>query len=87
MSTGIQCLVATKSLVRFFLKKLSDNDLDENSLTMQFTELLQKMWAGQYSIVHPMKFKQALGSYYPQFKDCSQVTYFEIKFSISCRPS
>ncbi|XP_065212556.1 ubiquitin carboxyl-terminal hydrolase 4-like [Planococcus citri] len=72
MSTGIQCLVATTSLVRFFLKKLSASNLDENSLTMQFTELLQKMWSGQYSIVHPMKFKQALGSYYPQFKDCSQ---------------
>lgn len=76
MSAGIQCLVATRSLVHFY-KKLCVNDLDDNSLTMQFTELLHKTWSGQYSVVHPMKFKQALGVYYPQFKDCSQVMRIE----------
>ncbi len=75
MSTGIQCLAATKFLVRFFIKKLSIQELDDSSLTMQFAELLQKMWSGQYSVVHPTKFKQALGAYYPQFKDCSQVIF------------
>lgn len=74
MSTGIQCLAVTKSLMQFFVHKLTmQQQFDENSLTMQFADLLQKMWSGRYSVVHPMKFKQALGAYYPQFKDCSQV--------------
>jgi len=73
MSTGIQCLAATESLVQFFVNKLNVQKLDEDSLTMQFTELLQRMWNGQYSIVNPVKFKQALGAYHLQFKDCSQV--------------
>lgn len=78
MSAGLQCLAATVSLVRFFNVKLSLTDLDENSLTLQFTELIQKMWSAQYSVVHPMKFKQALGAYYPQFKDCRQVSVVNV---------
>lgn len=73
MSTGIQCLAATKSLKQYFLKTFFSQTMDESSLTVQFSELLQKMWCGQFSVVHPTKFKQALGTYYPQFKDCSQV--------------
>lgn len=78
MSAGLQCLAATVSLVRYFNMKLSLNDLDENSLTLQFTELIQKMWSARYSVVHPMKFKQALGAYYPQFKDCRQVSIVDL---------
>lgn len=79
MSTGIQCLAATESLVQFFVNKLSVQKLDENSLTTQFTELLQRMWDGQYSVVNPAKFKQVLGAYHPQFKDCSQVGGIEFQ--------
>lgn len=82
MSAGLQCLAATVSLVRYFNVKLSLNDLDENSLTLQFTELIQKMWSARFSVVHPMKFKQALGAYYPQFKDCRQVSIVDLLFLI-----
>ena len=51
-----------------------------HSLTDQFASLLQKMWSGNYSVLRPVEFKQALGSYYPQFKDFRQVNvmHFEM---------
>ena len=87
MSTGIQCLAATESLVQFFVHKLNVQKLEDNSLTTQFAELLQRMWNGQYSVVNPVKFKQALGTHHPQFKDCSQVGKLRVIFEflfISC---
>lgn len=72
MGAGLQCLAATPSLVQYFLSRdLGEKD-SSHSLTAQFALLIQKIWSGQHSIVHPSEFKEALGFSQPQFKDFSQ---------------
>lgn len=75
MGAGIQCMVATQALLCYFLKESPAVNENEENLTCQFTELVQKMWSGQYSIAYPLKFKQAFGESYSQFKESVQVLF------------
>ncbi|XP_075235609.1 uncharacterized protein LOC142332842 isoform X2 [Lycorma delicatula] len=75
MSTGVQCLVATPSLVHCLLSKTmldTDVTVSSDSLTAQLAVLTNKMWSGDYSSVQPADFKHSLGTHYPQFKDFRQ---------------
>lgn len=78
MSTGVQCLVATPSLVSCLLDKTMTDDKTSStdSLTIQLAVLTNKMWSGQFSSVQPADFKYSLGVHYPQFKDFRQVFIF-----------
>lgn len=70
MSTGVQCLVATPSLVSCLLD--ADTSVPSDSLTAQLAALTNKMWSGHFSSVQPADFKYSLGLHYPQFKDFRQ---------------
>ncbi|KAK7793466.1 hypothetical protein R5R35_013843 [Gryllus longicercus] len=72
MGAGLQCLAATPSLVQYFLSRHVGEKEPSHSLTAQFAALIHKMWSGQFSIVHPSEFKEALGLSQPQFKDFRQ---------------
>ncbi|XP_022190095.1 ubiquitin carboxyl-terminal hydrolase 10 [Nilaparvata lugens] len=72
MSTGVQCLMATPSLVRCLLDKSQSQLSEDGSLTARLAALTDKMWSGHYSSVQPGDFKQSLGALYPQFKDFRQ---------------
>ncbi|PSN45203.1 hypothetical protein C0J52_07148 [Blattella germanica] len=73
MASGLQCLAATPSLMQFFLARPPTAEKDNShSLTDQFSSLLQKMWSGNFCVLRPVEFKQALGANYPQFKDFRQ---------------
>ncbi|XP_069684721.1 uncharacterized protein [Periplaneta americana] len=72
MASGLQCLAATPSLMQYFLTRPSTEKDNTHSLTDQFASLLQKMWSGNYCVLRPVEFKQALGINYPQFKDFRQ---------------
>ena len=36
-------------------------------------QLLQKVWSGRYTLIHPSQFKQTLGFHHSQFEDFRQV--------------
>ncbi|XP_049763411.1 uncharacterized protein LOC126092050 [Schistocerca cancellata] len=72
MAAGLQCLAATPSLVQFFLSRNAAIKDDPHSLTDQFSLLIHKMWSGQWGVIRPFEFKQALGFNHPQFKDYRQ---------------
>jgi ubiquitin carboxyl-terminal hydrolase 4/11/15 len=73
MASGLQCLAATPPLIQSFLSRSCVEKDNVHSLTDQFASLLQKMWSGNYCVLRPIEFKQALGFNYPQFKDFRQV--------------
>lgn len=77
MSTGVQCLMATPSLVHCLLHYPTPA---KDSLSLQLSQLTHKMWSGQYSTVQPTDFKESLGAHYPQFKDFRQV-WFHLWFN------
>ncbi|KAJ9574660.1 hypothetical protein L9F63_008192, partial [Diploptera punctata] len=73
MASGLQCLAATSSLIQYFLARQPMAEKDNLlSLTDQFASLLQKMWSGNYCVLRPVEFKQALGTNYPQVHDCQE---------------
>nr|CAD7260443.1 unnamed protein product [Timema shepardi] len=72
MGAGLQCLAATPALIRFFLNRAPGEKELPHSLTDQFSTLIHKIWSGDFGILHPIEFKQALGIKHPQFKDYRQ---------------
>nr|CAD7404849.1 unnamed protein product [Timema cristinae] len=72
MGAGLQCLAATPALIRFFLNRAPGEKELPHSLTDQFSTLIHKIWSGEFCILHPIEFKQALGIKHPQFKDYRQ---------------
>ena len=79
MNAGLQCLLSNTFLVKFMLEVLADSDSgvytvnDLDTVAMQFSCVLHKIWSGQYSSISPSEFKKTLGTSYPQFKDFRQV--------------
>ncbi|XP_063243702.1 uncharacterized protein LOC134542986 [Bacillus rossius redtenbacheri] len=72
MAAGLQCLAATPPLVQFFLRRPASEKDGQLCLTEQFTLLVHKVWTGDFAVLHPAGFKQALGVKHPQFKDYRQ---------------
>lgn len=86
MNSMLQCLINTPPLKEYFLRVDSATntaaflkDINrENPLGMkgmiaiEFAELIQKMWGGEYSVVSPTKLKSVIGRYAPQFAGYQQ---------------
>nr|CAD7449085.1 unnamed protein product [Timema bartmani] len=89
MGAGLQCLAATPALIRFFLNRAPGEKELPHSLTDQFSTLIHKIWSGDFGILHPIEFKQALGIKHPQFKDYRQSAQlsFVQRLGSNCRPS
>lgn len=73
---GLQCLLSTTPLLKFFLEQFTLEDFPKDSLTTYFYQLVRKIWSGQFSIVYPRDFKSALGLFHVQFQDYRQVCLF-----------
>ncbi|CAM1331010.1 Uncharacterised protein PB.1273, partial [Pycnogonum litorale] len=71
LNAGLQCLLNNVHLVENFVN-LERTDLDIESFSSAFCELLKKFWSGQYSTLKPSDLKNILGNRYPQFKDFRQ---------------
>nr|XP_054770711.1 uncharacterized protein LOC129278594 [Lytechinus pictus] len=69
MNSGLQCLLHHPRLSVYLL---DHEGLPEEGMASHFTELLQKTWAGEYSVLHPSSFKDTMGFIHPQFKDFRQ---------------
>lgn len=72
MNAGLQCLLSTTPLLKFFLEQFTLEDFPKDSLTTYFYQLVRKIWSGQFSIVYPRDFKSALGLFHVQFQDYRQ---------------
>lgn len=59
-------------MVQFFMKQISEDTANPDSLATHFTNLFHKVWSGKYSKVKPTEFHQALGIHHSQFKDYRQ---------------
>lgn len=70
MSAGLQALLSTESIVRYFIG--FDMDGSEDTMIGQFSDLVKRYWQEQYCIINPNEFKHVLGKRYAQFRDCSQ---------------
>ena len=88
MNSGLQCVLASPTMVEFFLhfkpdlikapnsesgddlaKKISNKSFD---LSKQFTQLLQQVYSGKYSIIQPNTFKEALSRDHSEFEGFRQ---------------
>lgn len=45
----------------------------QGHLSLRFSTLVQKLWSGKFSALHPKAFKTTLGVLHPQFADNRQV--------------
>lgn len=77
---GLQCLLSTTPLLKFFLEQFTSEDCTKDSLTTYFYHLVRKIWSGQFSIVYPRDFKNALGLFHVQFQDYRQVCFFLLRY-------
>ena len=72
MNAGLQSLMATPPVIRYFLQDQSESVVSHN-LVEQFSMFVSKFWSGQFSILYPKDLKTALGHIHGQFKDYRQV--------------
>ena len=82
MNSGLQCLFATPTVVKFFTechktRKVIRNGSPKNDkptvgLTDRFGPLLQNVWIGEYRQLKPVDFKDTLAENYPQFRGTQQ---------------
>ncbi|XP_074658140.1 uncharacterized protein LOC141911078 [Tubulanus polymorphus] len=74
MNAGLQCLLSNSTLVNYFLERYDDDDSADDSMTLtsRFSSLVNKMWSGQFSCIHPLFFKEMLAIYHPQFRNYRQ---------------
>ena len=73
MNSGLQCIMASSPLVKFFLEEFTLDKSVTDTLMGRFYILLCKIWCGQYSVIYPKRFKDTLGLYHSQFQDYRQV--------------
>ena len=86
MNSGLQCLLASPSLVEYFLhfnpntkldsqKDEVDQDNKSNTclaISRQFASLVQQVYCGKFSVIQPDKFKEILSSSHEQFSGFRQ---------------
>lgn len=84
MNSGLQCLLATPTVVKFFTEcysigtvskctnATSPKQENDFGLTDHFGPLLQTVWAGEYRQIKPLEFKENLAEAYPQFRGTQQ---------------
>ncbi|RLN86385.1 hypothetical protein BBJ28_00005012 [Nothophytophthora sp. Chile5] len=86
LNSMLQCLINTAPLRDYFLaedpesKKLrfakeinTDNPLGmQGQIALEFANLVQYMWKGEYTVVTPRRLKSVIGQYAPQFAGYQQ---------------
>ena len=75
MNSGLQCLLATPTIVKYFTDsfELTSKDcFDHTGLVSNFQPLLRDVWAGDYNLLKPMSFKESLSTAHPQFAGAHQ---------------
>ncbi|XP_041350619.1 uncharacterized protein LOC121369633 isoform X2 [Gigantopelta aegis] len=72
MNAGLQCVMASSPLVKFFLEEFTLDTSVKDTLMGRFYMLLCKVWCGQYTVIYPNRFKDTLGLYHSQFQDYRQ---------------
>ncbi|XP_052107037.1 uncharacterized protein LOC127739380 [Mytilus californianus] len=71
MNAGLQSLMATPPVIRYFLQHHSEA-VGSHNLAEQFSVFVTKFWSGNFSILYPKDLKTALGHIHGQFKDYRQ---------------
>ena len=75
MNSGLQCLIATPTFVKYFTESFEsskDDILLNSGITTKFQPLLKDVWAGDYSLLKPLTFKECLSITHPQFAGAHQ---------------
>ncbi|RKP38387.1 hypothetical protein BJ085DRAFT_42737 [Dimargaris cristalligena] len=79
MNSIVQCLSATVPLARYFMDGSYRPHLNRTNplgtqgvLAESFAVLVRTMWSGQYSVISPVGFREAIGRFAPQFKGDDQ---------------
>ncbi|XP_062584733.1 uncharacterized protein LOC134246383 [Saccostrea cucullata] len=72
MNAGLQSLLSTTPLLKFFLEQFTLEDCSQDTLITNFHQLVCKIWSGRYTIVYPRDFKNALALFHVQFQDYRQ---------------
>ncbi|KAL3142431.1 hypothetical protein ABBQ38_002762 [Trebouxia sp. C0009 RCD-2024] len=79
MNSSIQCLAHTVPLMRKFLRKKYESDINKDNplgmkgeLATAFGNLMDKLWQGETASVSPSNFKHKLGRFAPQFQGYGQ---------------
>ena len=86
MNSGLQCLLASPSLVEYFLHFNPNTKLDcekeelgqdnksntDLAISRQFASLVQQVYCGKFSVIQPDKFKDIFSSSHDQFSGFRQ---------------
>ena len=51
-----------------------DETMVRDTLTGAVSDVIRRMWSGQYLMLQPKNFKNTLATYHPQFQDFRQVS-------------
>jgi len=86
MNSGLQCLLASPTVTEHFLhfspevKKVENGELDSGesksntglALSKKFASLVQQVYTGNFTVIQPDQFKEALAESHDQFKGFRQ---------------
>jgi ubiquitin C-terminal hydrolase len=79
LNSSLQCLSNFAPLTTFFLSKEYETDLNKDNplghngvLALRYSDLLQKMWSGQYRSINPTVFRKTAGECCDQFAGYAQ---------------
>ncbi|PIA13669.1 cysteine proteinase [Coemansia reversa NRRL 1564] len=77
MNSVLQCIIGTGPLKRYFMrgewkKKLLMQNRERAEVVIEFSQLLELMWRGQYSYISPSRFRLAIGDCSEQFEGDNQ---------------
>ena len=98
MNSGLQCLLASPSLVEYFLhfnpntkleseKEEQERDHKSNTglaISRHFASLVQQVYCGKYSVIQPDKFKDIFSTSYDQFAGFRQHDCQEVRERNTC---
>ena len=91
MNSGLQCLLASPSLVEYFLHFNPNTKLDSEkeeqdnksntglAISRHFASLVQQVYCGKYSVIQPDKFKDIFSTSYDQFAGFRQHDCQEVR--------
>jgi len=88
MNSGLQCLLASPTIVDYFLHFCTDKGMTEKGvdasaeeenksntglkLSKKFASLVQQVYVGKFTVIQPVQFKEALSESHDQFKGYRQ---------------
>ena len=84
-NSGLQCLVHTNLLMRYFLLSNWKSELNYNNpigmhgeLATAFAAICNKVWNDNESVIYPQELKYVIGKYVPQFSGFGQQDSHEL---------